>query len=195
MLDSIIVQTYRNWVAYCIDDRSTDNTAQVIKEYSNKDSRIVYFERNREPKGAQTCRNIGFELSSMAKYVIWFDSDDIIAPYCLEQRVCFMEDNPDIDFGVFKAKSFYESIDEMDCQALFGFPHDNHDDLKRFLSRNLPFVVWNNIYRRSALLRVRLTWDESYNNSGYASKSWINGDNNNHDYDVWSGNGHYDGIW
>ncbi|MBC4775947.1 glycosyltransferase, partial [Klebsiella pneumoniae] len=35
-LDSIISQTYDNWVLYISDDGSTDNTLDIVSEYANK---------------------------------------------------------------------------------------------------------------------------------------------------------------
>lgn len=54
-----------------IDDHSTDNTAVVVKGFSKKDQRIAYHLRNRLPKGAQTCRNMGLSLASDSEYVIF----------------------------------------------------------------------------------------------------------------------------
>src|SRR5688500_14327273 len=57
-LDSLLRQSYSNWEAIVVDDRSTDTSLLVIEEYVKKDSRIRFFIRSREPKGAPTCRNI-----------------------------------------------------------------------------------------------------------------------------------------
>jgi len=160
MLDSIIAQTFQDWRCYIVDDQSTDNSLEILKEYHGKDERICYSVRDRLPKGAQTCRNIGLELSVGAEYLIWFDSDDLIAPYCFEQRVAFMEAHQDLDFGVFPAKSFSNDIWELDGSSLFGFKYFSESDLCRFLRRKLPFVGWTNIYRRSSLVKNEMIWDD-----------------------------------
>ena len=41
-LDSVINQIYQNWELLVVDDCSTDNTSQVVKEYIKKDNRIKY---------------------------------------------------------------------------------------------------------------------------------------------------------
>lgn len=162
MLDGLLNQSFTDWKAFLVDDGCTDGSYSIINEYSSRDERIHYYLRDREPKGAQTCRNIGFDLSVGAEYVIFFDADDLIAPYCFKQRVQFMETRNNLDFGVFLGKSFVNDPKEVDRSLLFGFRFDDGvDDIQRLLRRTHPFVVWNNIYRRSALLRVRLTWDES----------------------------------
>ncbi|WP_089382812.1 glycosyltransferase family 2 protein [Lutibacter agarilyticus] len=77
-LDSVLAQTYTNWECIVVDDGSTDNTEEVLKKYCDKEERIKYHHRpiNR-PKGANSCRNYGFELSK-GEYVNWFDSDDLM---------------------------------------------------------------------------------------------------------------------
>ena len=160
MLESIQRQTFSDWKVFCVDDKSTDNTALVINKYSAQDKRILYVERNREPKGAQTCRNMGVDLSEGAEYVIWFDSDDIIAPYCFEQRVTYMEQHQDLDFSIFKAKTFIDGTNEKEGGSLYGYKFGAVDDLSRFLRQTIPFAVWTNIYRRQALINSGVTWDE-----------------------------------
>jgi glycosyltransferase involved in cell wall biosynthesis len=158
MLDGILAQTFQDWQLFCVDDQSTDNTLDILKQYSKQDERIHYYVRDREPKGAQTCRNIGFEFTEGAEYVIWFDSDDLIAPHCFEQRVNYMDRHPELDFGVFPAKSFVRNpID--DNGLIYGFPIFK-DDLEAFFTDVLPMVGWTNIYRRQALLENHHKWDE-----------------------------------
>ncbi len=159
-LESIISQDYDDYRVFCVDDQSTDDTLSVLMEYSNKYSNINYLVRDRQPKGAQTCRNIGLDLSVGAEYVIWFDSDDIIAPYCFSQRVSFMDKHQDLDFGVFPAKTFHNDLLD-DPDGLYGYRYEKQNDLRRFLRRSLPYVVWNNIYRRSSVIKHNLRWDEN----------------------------------
>ena len=41
-IESVVNQTYTNWEMLVVDDCSTDNSADVIKEYASKDFRIKY---------------------------------------------------------------------------------------------------------------------------------------------------------
>ena len=108
-IESILAQKYENWECLIVDDGSIDNTSRIINNYYKKDFRIRFFERNRKPQGANTCRNIGLDKSK-GKYVIYFDSDDILLPYCLKQRVEMMELKKGDDFGVFHQKVFTDTI-------------------------------------------------------------------------------------
>ena len=77
-LNSVLKQSYTNWECIVVDDGSTDNTGNVITEYCAKDARFQYHHRpNDRPKGANACRNYGFELSK-GDYIQWFDSDDLM---------------------------------------------------------------------------------------------------------------------
>ncbi len=77
-LDSVIAQTYKNWECIVVDDGSTDYTEELLAFYCERDPRIKYHHRPaQKPKGANACRNYGFELSK-GDYVNWFDSDDLM---------------------------------------------------------------------------------------------------------------------
>ncbi|WP_339660434.1 glycosyltransferase family 2 protein [Croceibacter atlanticus] len=86
-LDCVIAQTYTNWECIIVDDGSTDNTAQVLKKYTQEDKRFQYHHRPKDlTKGANACRNYGFELS-VGQYINWLDSDDIMAPNKIEIQI------------------------------------------------------------------------------------------------------------
>lgn len=160
MLDCILQQTFQDWHVFCIDDQSPDGTAETLEQYAQKDPRIHFKIRDREPKGAQTCRNMGFSLSEGAEYVIWLDADDLIAPYCFEQRVRYMDNHKELDFGIFPAKNFTTDIWDKDSGKCYGFPFFD-DSLQAMLTWLLPMVGWTNIYRRKSILDYQLKWDEN----------------------------------
>ena len=157
MLDSILANDYFDWELLAIDDGSTPETVDYLKHYE-KDNRIQFIRRNCSPKGAQTCRNLGIRLAR-GEYVVFFDSDDYVAPYCLKNRVEQLNNHPDLDFMVFPSGTYNDGVLKInDTHDLYGY-HIYKDDLAAFLERTLPFVVWNNIYRLDSLRRNQLTWD------------------------------------
>lgn len=156
MIESVICQSYLNWELIIVDDQSTDSTIELLSSYIRKDNRIKYYARDKETKGAQVCRNIGFEKSE-GEYICFFDSDDLIAPFCLQQRIEVMKNNPEIGFAIFPAIAFNEKpFDRTD--VAYGLETSNV--IRDFIGRRLPFVVWNNIYRRDIILEKQLIWDE-----------------------------------
>jgi glycosyltransferase involved in cell wall biosynthesis len=161
MIDCLIRQTFSNWELIIVDDQSTDNTPHMVKEYQRNDNRIKLTVRDREPKGSATCRNIGFE-NTIGDYIMHLDADDLISDTCLEHRVEFMEQNPDIDYTSFPAKSFTNPTIMprfMDKGKLWGVGTEDMNLLELFLKVDYPFSVWCNIYRKESI--EHLSWDEN----------------------------------
>ncbi|MFM7457050.1 MAG: glycosyltransferase [bacterium] len=92
-LDSILAQTYRNFEIIFIDDGSKDNTAEILKSYSEKDSRIKYFYQNNSERAV--ARSHGISKAS-GKYICLVDSDDTWLPHKLETQLAVMENDPEI---------------------------------------------------------------------------------------------------
>lgn len=158
MLNSILDNSYQDWELLAVDDGSDEETKETLKQYATQDKRINIIQREREPKGAQTCRNTGLELAR-GEYIVFFDSDDYVAPYCLEQRVKELSKHPELDFMVFRSGTYYDGQFHTEEHKMnFGYPIYK-DDIAAFSSRTLPFIVWNNIYRRSSLLKINAVWD------------------------------------
>lgn len=74
-LDSIINSTYKNMEIIIVDDGSTDKSRKICLEYSNIDSRIVYFFKNN--KGIVSSRNYGLEKAT-GDFICFCDQDDIV---------------------------------------------------------------------------------------------------------------------
>jgi glycosyltransferase involved in cell wall biosynthesis len=82
-LDSILAQAFEDFELVITDNASTDDTAEICKEYQDLDRRIRYF-RNERNIGAGPNFNLGFELSG-GEYFKWCAHDDTIsATYVLE---------------------------------------------------------------------------------------------------------------
>jgi glycosyltransferase involved in cell wall biosynthesis len=165
-LNCILEQTYIDWELILVDDGSTDGSLEIEKKYSEKDERITLIRRETLPKGAPHCRNIGLNLAK-GDYVIYLDSDDIIAPYCFQQRVVFIESN-ECDFAVFPLVGFYNRLFDADAMVYGYKPEGDH--VAALLRRTLPFVVVSNIYKRKRLVESGVTWDmelKSYQDSDY----------------------------
>lgn len=74
-LDSILKQTYQNLEIIVVNDGSTDNSGGICQEYAQKDSRIIYIEK--ENGGLSDARNAGLDRMT-GSYVTFVDSDDWI---------------------------------------------------------------------------------------------------------------------
>lgn len=144
-IESALNQTHRNIEIIIIDDGSTDKSIEIVLEMIDNDPRIKLLKRNREPKGAATCRNIGISEST-GKYIIFLDSDDILSKDCLIKRVDYMERNKELDFAVFQMQSLGNKR-----QLL---TKNKPDYLKAFLSFDLPWTITCPIWKREYILTL-----------------------------------------
>ncbi len=96
-LDSLIAQTYQDLEIICVNDKSKDNSVDVIKEYQKKDSRVILIDHE-ENKNAGGARNSGIKAAT-GTYICFVDNDDWLAPNAIEILIN-ESDNCRIDFVV-----------------------------------------------------------------------------------------------
>lgn len=90
-LDSALNQTLSNFEIISIDDASTDNSLNILREFEAKDERVIVLEQN-ENVGAAVSRNRGLKMAS-GKYVIFLDADDFFYPDMLRKAYTLIDDN------------------------------------------------------------------------------------------------------
>ena len=93
-IESILNQTYTNFEFIIIDDCSTDNTFEIVKEYAKKDNRILALKKDKNYCYVHSL-NKGIEIAK-GKYIARMDDDDISLPERFEKQVEFLEKNEDI---------------------------------------------------------------------------------------------------
>ena len=93
-LDSVLAQRYANLEIILIDDGSTDSSAEICKEYQNKDARIQIIRKNN--CGVSASRNEGIN-KAQGEWICFCDSDDWMEPDLLEALICAVKDD-NIDF-------------------------------------------------------------------------------------------------
>lgn len=78
-IDSVIKQTYRNFVLIAVNDGSSDRSLEILESYRKKDNRVIVI--NQENKGSPNARNAGLEVAENIKdveYIAFVDGDDFI---------------------------------------------------------------------------------------------------------------------
>ena len=84
-LSSIVNQTYTDWECICVNDGSTDKSAEVLYKYASLDKRITILEQ--ENSGPSVARSLG--MSTMCgKYVCFVDADDFLD----HEALCYLVD-------------------------------------------------------------------------------------------------------
>ena len=165
-IESVLLQTYKNWNLVIVDDSSTDDTRDIVSNISKKESRIILLDsvedRNLGPAHA---RNLGMDyaLKHDADFLFFLDSDDTYEPTYLEKMLIVAEEyNADVVWCNYN-----------DCLV-------EHKKEGKIVSHNLPFAIlepqeamkqfffqtsslgsmWNKCYRASFINRYRIRLNE-----------------------------------
>ena len=172
-LDSVLVQTFGDWEVLCIDDGSTDGSADILREYAAKDSRIkVIAQKN---AGTAAARNAGLKASK-GDYIFFLDSDDWIESKALQTlNSQFSILNARLDVLCFSGQRYIEATGEYRPADILhekyyssGMDYYNENAL---LARDFAFVcVVLRVYRREFLLSHQLYFAED---NTYEDNLWV----------------------
>lgn len=106
-LSSVCKQTYKNIEIIVVNDGSSDNSGEIIDNYSRRHTNISVV-TNKKPSGSgEVASNGGIKLAK-GKYIAIMDSDDISLPNRIEKEVDFLEKHLDY----FLVSTSAEVIDE-----------------------------------------------------------------------------------
>ena len=155
-IESVLNQTYTNFELILINDASTDNSKEICREYSKKDSRIVFLENNSENHGPGPTRNIGLDYA-LGEYIYFMDAYDWIED-CLLQCVVnrMQETNADmVQFG-----AIYERYDENNSEQYFWSGKDllTKDDIKKdffYYWKENRNSLWMHLFKRETVKTIR----------------------------------------
>lgn len=95
-IESVLAQTYEDWAYVVVDNRSTDRTADIVREYAADDARIS-LSQNTDFLPIMANWNHALRLlQDEAKYCKVVHADDTLLPECLERMVGVAEANPSV---------------------------------------------------------------------------------------------------
>jgi glycosyltransferase involved in cell wall biosynthesis len=91
-LDSLLAQTLGDFELLLADNASTDDTAEICREYARCDHRVRV---HRHPRNLGVGRNWNFVAArARGRYFKWASASDVCAPTLLERCVAALEDDP-----------------------------------------------------------------------------------------------------
>ena len=151
-IESILQQTYVDFVFLIINDGSTDDTEKIILSFN--DNRIQYVKNAENLKLVNTL-NKGLSLVR-TKYVARIDADDVSLPERLERQVSYMEQNPDVGVSGTWCRTFGDGN-----PAVIKYEVANSDICFKQLYQ-IQIVHPSCIMRMSVLNQLDLVYDESY---------------------------------
>ena len=150
-ITSLLNQSLKEIEIICINDGSTDNSLKLLKDFEQKDPRIIVI--SQENSGPANARNIGLNSAS-ADYIYFMDSDDYISNNFLESMynkakaskadivindniICFYEEDKNKTAAFIKNK----------------FPDGTYKVTPEYIKkRDLNNVLWSKIYKKSLII-------------------------------------------
>jgi glycosyltransferase involved in cell wall biosynthesis len=145
-IDSVLKQTFTDFELLIVNDGSTDNTAEIIRSFS--DARIVVI--NQANKGIAAALNAGLSKAKSG-YIARFDADDICLPERLQVQFNFLNDHPEYVLAGGDAEYI-----AADGEHLFYFTcvgHTNEEITKKIYFQ-CPFIHSSVMYRKDAVIKA-----------------------------------------
>ncbi|MCR5183913.1 MAG: glycosyltransferase [Opitutales bacterium] len=95
-VDSILAQTFEDFEVILVDDGSPDKSGEICDEYRSRDARVRVI--HKANGGVSAARNDGVD-AARGEWIMFVDSDDMIAPYALETLFSHVEADVDLVEG------------------------------------------------------------------------------------------------
>jgi glycosyltransferase involved in cell wall biosynthesis len=145
-LDSVLMQTFHDWELIVWDDRSSDESAQIIAEY--KDPRIRYF-LSQDETSLGKARGDAIRQAAGA-WLAFLDQDDIWLPRKLEMQMALADNTTGLIYG--RTVRFYPSGLERDYAQTHEFTLLPEGDIFNQLFADSCFIAMSSaVFRRAAV--------------------------------------------
>ncbi len=154
-LQSIEKQSYQNFEIILVDDKSTDNSLEMIKRERDRDSRINII-INLQNRGPSYSRNIGIKYAK-GEYILFVDADDYVSNDYLRTILnsVISCDKPDLLFF-----SHYEiEKDYVNCVRVPDYQDDYYSNLINLVNGDLFGYTCLKAYKRNAIANIRFDED------------------------------------
>lgn len=162
-IDSLLNQDFKGkYEVICVNDGSTDNSLEILKEYEVKSDKIVLIDQKN--KGLSGARNTGFK-NAKGKYIMFLDSDDYFKHNKVLSLLYNEIEKDNLDFVVADFEYSYEDKNKnykikrnpgIKNQVMTG--KDFYD--LGIKTKSIMSVVWNKLYKKEFLEKNNLYFYE-----------------------------------
>lgn len=154
-LDSLLGQTYPNLEILCVNDGTTDNSAEILEKYAAKDSRIkVYTQEN---AGLSAARNTALEHAN-GEWVAGGDSDDYLEPGVYERVI--QRATSEVDMICYGVNEVREAGSPLPLNLYFDLPAAGIHTMSPSLAKELNVCFWSNLWRLDVIEQHRLRFPD-----------------------------------
>ena len=147
-LQSVLDQTFDSYEVLMVNNRSTDSSEQIAREFEKRDSRFHLIQCKSGLAGST--RNIGIR-AARGKYLAFLDGDDKLMPDYLKKLYNAAESN-DADIAVCGFYIYYLNKEKRRKSGRIphGAVYDNVGAMKELLrDRYMRFYLWNKLWKRT----------------------------------------------
>lgn len=156
-LESLIGQTLKDIEIICVNDGSTDDSLNILKEYVDKDSRIVII--NQQNQGISVARNNALKIAK-GEYIGFVDSDDWVDLNFFEKLYNeAVKNDCDIAAGGIAWNKNDGELDFVDISFKNSKIYTKTPDKYKITKVAKTAHVWNKIYKKELLDKLKLDFE------------------------------------
>ena len=171
-LDSLLSQTLQNIEIICINDGSSDQSLDIVKDYSFRDDRIIVIDKQNTGYGDSLNQGLA---KARGKYIGIIEADDWIESYALKKMYYMGEENNAeiVRANYYEHKTNYDNkIDDISLPYSNRILDPNHHTWLYLIEAN----AWPGIYQKNFLTKNNIqflpTPGASYQDTSFVFKTW-----------------------
>ena len=169
-LNSLIYQTFKNFEIICVNDGSSDNSIEILREFQKKDKRIHIIAQN----NMGNSRNIGIK-ESKGDYILFLDFADIFNQTMIEELYAKIKGN-DLDIIICKSQLFkvenkrYIFYNEDYLFPDYFFKNNSFSflNIKKYYFNLFIWWPWDKLFKKKYIENIRNEF-QILNNTNYLS--------------------------
>ena len=163
-LGYLLGQTFQDFEVILVDDKSTDNSREIIRKVTKGDSRFKLFVNKKNYGSPYVARNRGIE-EAKGKYLIFLDDDDIFPKNMLTEYLKVAEKN-NTEITIAHFNNYYADTGKMTNQDTYWKYIPKKDLIKVSDMAEYWFIAFlgspcNKMYRRNLIVKNKIQYPET----------------------------------